>query len=248
MAVAVRKICDPELFQLNEAIQYARSSADCSNVEIDLVRFLQAQCLSNRVNLPTVFRGLEVLGGMLSGGLPDQDRLLRLLRPFLRSSNPQIASKCVLVLGRQSSSMEWLNGAMAETDERVRANLIEAVWKRKEPEVELVLCSALSDSHPRVAANAVYGLYLLGVDAWKGGLERLVESANAAFRISGIWVLKSIGTPDARARIKLMIRDADPGVRRAAFDAIRHLRDHRFPKTAADPSSSDPSATDPAAA
>jgi HEAT repeat protein len=251
MAVAVRKICDPELFPLSDAIQHAKSGAAASpNFEIELVRFLQTQCLSNHIDLPTVFRGLEVLGGMLDSGMGDQSRLIRLLRPFLKSSDPQIASKCVLVLGRQSSSTEWLSGIMTETDGRVRANLIEALWKRKEPEVELVLRNALRDLHPRVAANAVYGLYLLGVGAWVEGLERLVGSRDAKFRISGIWMLKLSGAPDAAERIKRHIGDTDPDVRRAAFDALKHLRENGSKKTAAsaDPLLPSPSAADPAAA
>jgi hypothetical protein len=141
-----------------------------------------------------------------------------------------------VALGSQSRSATWVNGVMSEADDRTRANLIESLWKRRDPEVELVLRSALKDPYPRVAANAVHGLRLLGIDAWMEGLERLVSSEDAAFRISGIWVLKSSGAPDAPARIKLFIRDVDPGVRHAAFDAIRHLRDHsskRTPVTAA---------------
>jgi HEAT repeat protein len=232
MATAVMHICDPGLYRLNEAIQQANNSAEAApGFEIDLVRYLQEHCASRHVLLPVVFRGLEILGGMRDGGTIDESRLVTLLRPFLRSRFPQIVSKCVLVMGRQSSSMTWLHGVMAETDDRIRANLIESLWRRNEPEVELVLRSALLDSHPRVAANAVYGLYLLGIDAWVEGLERLVGSEDAAFRISGIWVIKSSGAPDAPARIRLLIRDTDAKVRRAAFDALIHLREHGSKKT-----------------
>jgi hypothetical protein len=231
--VSVTKICDPERYRLNEAIQQAKSSAESApGFEIELVRFLQTKCLSNHVPLATVFRGLEVLGGMMGGGVMEESRLIALLRPFLRSSDPQIASKCVLVLGRRSSSMVWLNSVMAETDERIRANLIESLWKRKEPEVEELLRNALNDPHPRVMANAVYGLYILGIDTWAEGLQQLVDSENAAFRISGIWVLKACGVPQAAERIKMFIRDANAGVRRAAFDALIHIR-KRSPKAAA---------------
>lgn len=227
MVVAVTKICDPGLYPLNEAIQHARSSAEAyPGFEIDLVRFMQAQCMANRVPLPTVFRGLEVLAGTVGDGTIAESRLITLFRPFLRSSNPQIASKCVLVLGRHARSMAWLKGVMGEIDFRIRANLIESLWDRKEAEVQLVLRNALNDSHPRVVANAVHGLYLLGIDAWVEGLNKLLRSNDAAFRRSGIWVLKSSLAPDAAARIKLHIRDTDAGVRRAAFDALIYLRDN----------------------
>jgi HEAT repeat protein len=232
MAVDITKVCDPERYGLTEAIQLAKDSARASpGFEIEIVRFLQVQCGANLVPMPTVFRGLEVLGGMLGGETTDQSRLITLLRPFLRSKDRRIASKCVLVLGRMSSSMVWLRGVMAETDERIRASLIESLWKREEPEVELVLRDALNDKHPRVAANAVYGLYLLGVDAWEKGLERLLNRDDAGFRISGIWVLKSTAVPNAPARLKLLIRATDAEVRRAAFDALIHLRNQSSRKS-----------------
>jgi hypothetical protein len=233
MLPGIAKICDPNLYGLNEAIELAKSAGAAPAFEIALVRFLQTQCQSELVPLPTVFRGLEVLGGMMDGSTLDESRLLILFRPFLRSRDLRIASKCVLVLGRQSNYMAWVNLVMDEKDNRIRANLIEALWKRKEPEVEVVLRGALTDSHSRVAANAVYGLYLLGIEGWVEGLERLLGSGSAAFRISGIWVLKSTNMPDASARIRLFIRDADPDVRHAAFNAIKHLRDHRPKENAA---------------
>jgi HEAT repeat protein len=114
---------------------------------------------------------------------------------------------------------------VGETNERVRAKVIESLWLRKEPEVELVLQSALRDNNNRVAANAVYGLYLLGHDAWREGLDGLIGSRNVAFRLSGIWVVKSIAAPDAPSKLQLLIRDANADVRRAAFGALKYLRE-----------------------
>ena len=91
---------------------------------------------------------------------------------------------------------------------------------------------ALKDSNSRVAANAVYGLFLLGRESWVEGLEMLLGSADPSFRISGIWVLKSRNMPDSPARIRPLIRDADPDVRHAAFNSIKHLRDGSKGKTA----------------
>jgi hypothetical protein len=232
MTAAVAQICDPELYRLHEAVQHAKSSVrDSPGFELEIVRFLQAQSLSNRVPLRTVFRGLDVLGGMRDGGVLDEPTLTALIGPLLGSSDPRIASKCVLVLERRPRSGTWLNRVMRETDGRIRADLIESVWTRREPEIELVLRSAVKDRYPRVAANAVYGLYLLGIDAWLEGLDRLVGNGDSAFRKSGIWVLRTSGAPEAPAKLKLLIRDADPGVRSAAFGAIVHLRERSSKKT-----------------
>lgn len=225
MAASVAKVCDPESYELGEAIQQAKNGAEVSpGFEIEIVRYLQSHCFSRRVTLATVFRGLEVLGGMLGRGEMDEKRLIALLRPFLKSNDPQIASKCVLVLGRQSKSTAWINGIMSEPDDRMRANLIEALWRRKEPEIEQFLKTALNDPHRRVIANAAYGLYLLGVEAWRTGLDKLLSSDNPAFRISGLWVLKATAAPDAAEQVRQFISDPDPGVSRAAFSVLVALR------------------------
>jgi HEAT repeat protein len=218
----MNNICNPGLC-LKESIDEAKSQALASpGFELRIIRFLQVQRLSSHVPLTKVFRGLDILGEIL-----DEKRLVTLLRPFLQSRDPQIASKCVKVVGRRSTNMAWLNSIMDKNDERIRANLVESIWKRKETEVRFVLHCALADSHQRVAANAVCGLYLLDIDQWDDGLERLIGNNSAAFRKSGIWMLKSGGVPDAPKRLKRLIQDADTDVRRAAFDALIHLRRRR---------------------
>lgn len=227
MVVSVAKICNPGVFRLDEAVRQAKKSAETTpDIEMRIVRYLQGLSLSKLVPLETIFRGLEVLNGMHGSGLIEEKRLPGLLRPFLRSRDPQIASKCVLLLGRELRNVDWLFGVMAEIDPRIRANLIEALWKRSQPEVEQLLRHALRDPHPRVTANATYGLYILGAGDWMEGLEGLLNSDEPAFRVSGIWFLKMSGAPGALERIRLLIHDPNMRVRRAAFDALIHFRDH----------------------
>jgi hypothetical protein len=227
MAAAIEKICDPALFGLEDAIEQARAGArEIPDFDLQIVRFLQPLSMSRQLHLATVFRGLDVLGGLLGSADAEEARLLALrIRPLLRSSAPEIVSKCVLLIGRRSQSMGWVHSVMTDSDERIRANLIESLWNRREDQVEEILKNALADPHPRVAANAVYGLYLIGNDAWIKGLDRLIGNELPAFRKSGIWVIKFGSLPDAPARVRMLIRDPDPGVRRAAFDALIHVRD-----------------------
>jgi hypothetical protein len=220
MGALMAEICNSG-FPLDDAVQRAAAAAQVSpGFEFELSKFLQAQCMAKSVDHPTVFRGLEVLGGML-----DETRLIPFLRPFLRSKDSQIASKSVLILGRQSRSLAWMTSIHAESDDRVRANLVESLWTRRESEVEQVLQGALRDPHHRVVANAVYGLYLMDSDAWLAGLDRLLRSNDPIARRSGIWVIKSAGGTVAVARLKPLIRDLDPSVRSAAFAALVALRE-----------------------
>jgi HEAT repeat protein len=225
MAALVEEICDPERFKLNHAIKMARTGAlSAPGFEIAIVRYLESNCLSRSAAMTKVFRGLEVLEGMLGGNPSEENRLVTLLRPFLRSGDPVIASKCVLILGRRSRSVALFRRIMEENDYRIRANLIEALWRRDEPEVRQLLLKALEDPHQRVIANAAFGLFLLDVPAWTAGLEKLLNSRHPVFRASGIWLLRTAAPADALERVGKFIRDPDPRVKRAAFDALVKLR------------------------
>jgi hypothetical protein len=238
MAAIDASICNPDCYKLNDAIEQARlymAQSPCFGLE--LVNFLHFQCLSRSVSLPRVIRGIEILGAIVQ-----EPRLTVLLRPFLASSNSQIVSKCVLVLGRHSQDVGWIKNIMSPggsgisapgvsgriaakiADGRIRANLIEAIWERRGSDVEQILRQAVSDPYHRVAANAIYGLYLAGSDDYKNALEELIRNSNPAFRRAAVWVMTSAGAPDAALSIKALIKDTDAGVRRAAFAAIVHLR------------------------
>ncbi len=237
MNASIAKICDPRYHSLEEAIETARLAAQQSTrFELDLARFLQTQCLADHPNFPVVFRGLEVLGGIV-----DESRLVVLLRPFLRSRDMRILSKCVLILGRRSQSLTWLPAIMKETDDRLRANLIESLWRRREPGLEEMLKCALSDRHHRVAANAVHGLYLLGSELYEKGLERLLSSADPNFRRAAIWALREGDGRRSPLKFKPLIRDPDPDVRHAVFKALAALREK---STADEPSQAEACATE----
>ncbi len=219
-AAIVSRICDPEHYGLQGAIEQALVVAESSDrFEIDLAKFLRIRTLANHVNHQTIFRGLEVLGAILP-----VNRLAKTLGPFLRCRDPQIASKAVLILGRRSETLASPARILAEGDDRVRANMIESLWNRTEPEIERVLIQAMTDRHHRVAANAVHGLYLLKSTAWRGGIEQLIGHKDPMCRRAAIWELKSSGDAGAASTIKPLIHDSDMAVRRAAFNALVSLR------------------------
>jgi hypothetical protein len=226
MSADINQLCDPASYSLEEALRLAGNfAATTPGFGLLVVQSLQAQCHSAHTDFPRVFRGLDILGGLLGGENGDANRLATLIRPFFKSSDPQIASKAVLILGRQSRNVAWLRNVMNETDERIRANLIEALWHREEPEIEVVFHSALMDSHPRVAANAAYGLYLIENPGWPEALDALIAHTDARYRRSAIWVVKKMAAADGPLKLQRLIRDTDPDVRRAAFDALKHIRD-----------------------
>ena len=126
---AVAQICNPELYRLNQAIQKATSSAqDSPGFELDLARFLQAQCLSNRVSLPTVFRGLDILGGMMEGGVPDESQLTTLLGPFLGSVLGELAAGSSVLRSTNVGISAWLGLIFGTIIKLVSSLMMVALW------------------------------------------------------------------------------------------------------------------------
>lgn len=221
MTASVAKICDPRFRDLENSIREAEMAAQASmRFEFSLARFLQMECAGSSVNLPLIFRGLEILAHIL-----EERRLVACLRPFLRSGDPRIASKAVLVAGRRAEDLKWLIKAINETDDRTRANLIESIWGRHGPGMEELLAAALRDRNQRVTANAVYGLYLLGSTQYPEGLNRLNQSEDPLFRRAAIWVIRSIEGAAGALDLKPFILDPNPDVRHAAFRALIQLRE-----------------------
>jgi hypothetical protein len=218
---SLAQVCDPNLGTFEDAVRRARLCRERSDqFDVKLSAYLQTQCLAEHLQIPAILRGLEVLDT-----ITEPDHLLRVLRCFLRLGVPQVASKCVLMLGRRCPSPDWMKHVMAEGDDRVRANLIESLWGRAEVEdVQPILQDALRDGHHRVAANAAYGLFLCGHDDHRSGIELLISSRSPEYRRAGIWVIKTIGGGEAVIRVKPLIGDSDALVRRAAFAALVTLR------------------------
>jgi hypothetical protein len=204
-----------------EAIRQAKLLMERSSAfDFSFARFLQLQLSAANPRLPTIIRGLEILGAITA-----EANVPTLLRFFLRAGIPQIISKCALILGRRCPNVDWIGRLMADQDGRVRANLIEALWDRAaEPDINAIFKRALKDRHQRVIANAVYGLFLSGYEGYSPEIDRLVTGGDPAFRKAGVWVIKSIGGADAISRIRPLILDSDASVRKAAFAALTALR------------------------
>jgi hypothetical protein len=218
---SLAQICDPKVGTLPDAIRRARLRKEQSLCfELKLATYLQAQCLADHIHLPSILRGMEVLDT-----ITDERRLLGILRYFLRSRVPQIVSKSVLLLGRRCHRLDWVRHVMAEGDDRIRANLIESLWGRREPaEIGEILKDAVNDHHHRVSANAIYGLFTCGHKGYQPGIDQLISNKNPAFRHAAVWVIKSIAAEDVMPQLKRLILDPDAGVRRKAFGAIKAIQ------------------------
>jgi len=123
------------------------------------------------------------------------------------------------MLARQERDLKWAEKLLEHHDPRFRANVIEGLWLGAQGLRELFL-RASKDPHHRVAANAVYGLHLMGDPCVSRLLEDMKSSQNPRFRRAAAWLIRKIGKAHLRPMLKPLIRDENAAVRGAALRTL----------------------------
>jgi len=220
-----RAVCDPTL-GLERAMELARRAQDGdSKVDINLARALaDADTADSGIAPGMAERLLEIIDRISDG-----KRILPSLMRMLRNDNPFLRSKVVLMIGRSGRSINWLEKRLQETDTRVRANAIEAMWGIDAPEARELLQWAVRDSNNRVVGNALVGLYRLGEISPLAELVKMANHGSPPFRCTAAWVMGETGDPRFSEVLGRMIADSNSNVRKSAFAAVRRVREATAP-------------------
>jgi hypothetical protein len=164
-------------------------------------------------------RLMEILSE-ISGG----PRLLPSLMRILRIANPYLRSKAVLMIGRGNRSVKWARSRLSESDPRIRANAVEALWSTDTEEARELLEFASHDSNNRVAGNAVLGLYRMGEVSTLTELVKMAAHSSVSFRTTAAWVMGETGDPRFSEILARMLADSAKAVRTKAFVAVGTVR------------------------
>lgn len=213
-------LCLPSLSS-REAVALARAASQIDSM-LDVA---VARCLAGGMGAAATdadraaVRLMDILSEISSG-----QRVLPWLMRLLRHSNDNLRSKVVLMIGRRSRSVRWLAQRLAESDTRVRANAVEALWDVDHGDVRELLESAARDADDRVAGNALLGLYRLGECTAIPDILAMAGNASAMFRSTAAWVMGESGDTRFSEAAAAMLRDADPVVRKRAFWALDPIK------------------------
>jgi len=154
-----------------------------------------------------------------------RNRLVPVLSHLTRHPNQKIASKATLIIGKRVSGVAFAIRLMAEeTDPRVRANALEAVWGNDSGPVKELFWKHVDDSYHRVAGNAIVGLYLAGEEKVNAVVTGLANDSRQEFRMMAAWTMGRIGNTDFVPTLTPLLKDQDPAVRRAALRSLQNIR------------------------
>ena len=138
----VRTLCDAALNR-DQAMAVAREAVRFDPLaDALLARFLAESAVGQGEEVRDPARLMEILSE-----IGDASRVLPSLMRLLRHPNPYLRSKVVKMIGRGSRSVKWVKGKLNESDPRVRANAVEALWGVDTPEARALLHFARNDAH-----------------------------------------------------------------------------------------------------
>ena len=117
---------------------------------------------------------------------------------------------------------------LASEDGRIRANAVESLWGRHDPEARALLRQSAEDPIGRVMVNALLGLYWAGEKEASARLIGLAISDDPARRASAAWAMGQTADEAFGPTLAQLCEDSAEAVRQAAVKSRVRLRKSDF--------------------
>src|ERR1035441_6684084 len=144
-----------------------------------------------RLSPEAIARILDVLNEISVG-----PRLVLLLSHLTEHSDPVVAERAVVLMGRRVQNSAWPQRRLSSTDEGVRAGAVESLWGRDSADARAAMWNCVNDSSHQVVGNAVFGLHLLGEAAVSELVTGMIRDERPPFRLTAAKVLAKIGSQE----------------------------------------------------
>jgi HEAT repeat protein len=225
----VEILVDPSALELGKAVLLARSLLQFEPLlDVKLLQKVAEDGVAEG-DVARVRRALDIVAE-----LPPDARVLPLLSRLLRINDPRVRSKAALLFTRAGQNARWVREKLSEEDVRVRANIIEGLWKVDTQVAREVLLEAAGDGEHRVAANALVGLYYLDPTN-ATDIEGMATHNDPKFRAAAAWAMGQTEDDAFVAALQGLVKDPDSVVRTRALRSLVRIR-----KKAAEPAVTEP--------
>jgi HEAT repeats len=154
----------------------------------------------------------------------DPDVLARWVRTLTNNPDDRVRSKAVKIFCQFRPNLTLVEQQLASDDSRIRANALEGIWDLKTANVEQIFLRFADDTHHRVVANALVGLFKACPAQQESALKRMIgltRHPSHLFRRAAIWALTQ--TLDRRAipALEALANDPEPAVKIKAAQALK---------------------------
>lgn len=221
--ILARILCDPALLSEDEAASLAEKLRKIDpTVEMNLVKEIFGVDGMGGISLVEPAYGLRFLA-VFSNKI-NSVHLLPVVGRLIRHPNATIRSKAATMLGKMSRHHDWLEQTRHETDDRVRANALEALWEPGLPErLRARLWEGVNDPSNRVVGNALLGLYRQGEPGCIPLIISLTRHPEEKFRATAAWLIGETGDDRFRDYLLPLLEESSALVLRNAMQAMQKL-------------------------
>jgi HEAT repeat protein len=146
------------------------------------------------------------------------------VRRMTEHPDPSVRSKAVKMLTCLHVNTAFIERQLENSDARVRANAVEALWGQHSHRHRQLLEKAALDPHHRVSANALLGLFRANAFGIVERIARSARSSSPQHRAAIAWMMGKTGRPEFIPELKILDHDAEECVRSCAASALEHLR------------------------
>lgn len=211
-------LIDRTLLTQQEAIELMKTSMRLEpQFDIRLMRWLVDSTHKEFVN--KLGPQAEALLDILTQSSPG-NRLLPVAVQLLRSQAGHVRSKAALLVAQRNQRVDI---ALSDSDARVRANAIEALWGQRTPGSRRALLGALEDENNRVVGNAILGLFKIGELSVVPRLLEMVHHPAPLFRATAAWVIGQTMDRAFLPRLRELAADPEENVAAAARLALERF-------------------------
>ena len=182
----MKELYNPEVFSKELSIALARKIAHVEpHFDSGLARLLPGREDGSRVvGSKAAERVLDLLEATSIGA-----RLVPLIDHLTQHPDVRLRSKAVLLIGQRLQDPRAAEVSLKESNPRVRANAVEALWGADSSAARTLLRQALRDPSNRVMGNAIQGLYCLHDQEVIPHLLGMSADSRPLHRATAAWVM-----------------------------------------------------------
>jgi len=219
VAALLDRISDPLRGSVEQAVAAAREAMELGEPVDSRLGVLVSKELTIPGNSLRLRHLLDVLGA-LDGG----QHILDARSALLAHPDPEVRSRATLIVGRTSRNAEWVMRRLLDPDPSVQASAVESVWGIDTPEMRKVLDTAVRSPHARVVANALVGLYRVGVVASIAKIFDMAQHSAEPQRLYARWAMGETEDPRFLPYLNAVFRTDPPGCRAMVIRALARIR------------------------
>ena len=210
----VELLCDPDFLDKQPSIDLAqRIAAIDPGLDSKLVRLLPGRGVNHSDPAKTL--GAERILELLDA-ISVSNRVVPMVAHLLRQPNARLRAKASLLIARWTRNVRTAEDRLDESDSRMRANAVEALWGDKTSRAASVLWRAVADVDNRVVGNALFGLYELQDQSVIPYILSMAGHEKPQFRATAAWTMGQTGDPQFLPALEKLTHDLYAPVRKSA--------------------------------